>query len=152
MFKRILVPVDGSKAAGLGLDTAIKLAKDQDAVLIILHVVDNRVITQGMGMGGIGIERLFDSLRAGGKQILAKAQARALKQQARAKIIIDESNVRSVSDVIVRQARKLRSDLIVIGTHGRRGLSRLVMGSDAEGVVRTAPSPVMLVRSRSARR
>ena len=93
MFKRILVPVDGSKAAGLGLDTAIKLAKDQDAVLIILHVVDNRVITQGMGMGGIGIERLFDSLRASGKQILAKAQARALKQQARAKIIIDESNV-----------------------------------------------------------
>lgn len=151
MFKRILVPVDGSNASGLGLDTAIKLAKDQDAALFILHVVDNRVITQSMGMGGIGVDRLFESLRASGKQVLAKAQARALKHHARTKIILDESSVRSVSDVIVRQARKLRADLIVIGTHGRRGLSRMVMGSDAEGVVRTAPAPVMLVRSRTQR-
>lgn len=152
MFKRILVPVDGSNAAGLGLDTAIKLAKDQGAVLHVLHVVDNRVLTQGIGMGGgAGIERLFESLRASGKKVLAKAQARTLKHQVRTKIILDESTVRSVSDVIVRQAKKLRADLIVIGTHGRRGISRLVMGSDAEGVVRTAPVPVMLVRSKTKR-
>lgn len=152
MFKRILVPIDGSHASGLGLDMAIKLAKDQGATLCILHVLDNRVLTQGMGMGGIGMDRLFESLRASGKQILAKAAVRAQKKQLRPKIIMDESSVRTVSDVIVRQARKLRADLIVIGTHGRRGISRLVMGSDAEGVVRTAPVPVMLIRSKAAKR
>jgi len=52
-----------------------------------------------------------------------------------------------VADVILKQAKKTRADLIVMGTHGRRGVARLVMGSDAEGVVRGAPVPVLLVRS-----
>jgi nucleotide-binding universal stress UspA family protein len=50
----------------------------------------------------------------------------------------------------VRQAKKWRADLIVIGTHGRRGVSRLVMGSDAEQIVRTSPVPVMLVRGKKS--
>ena len=55
---------------------------------------------------------------------------------------------RRVADIIVQQARKLRADAIVIGTHGRRGISRMVMGSDAEEVVRTSPIPVVLVRGK----
>src|ERR1700685_3514197 len=51
-----------------------------------------------------------------------------------------------VADVIISQAKKQRADLIVLGTHGRRGVTRLVMGSDAEGVVRRSPVPVLLVR------
>ena len=52
------------------------------------------------------------------------------------------------ADLIVRQAKKWHADLIVIGTHGRRGVRRIVMGSDAEQIVRTSPVPVMLVRSK----
>jgi nucleotide-binding universal stress UspA family protein len=61
-------------------------------------------------------------------------------------ILVESIGPRRVADIIIQQARKQRADAIVIGTHGRRGLSRLVMGSDAEEVVRTAPVPVTLVR------
>lgn len=151
MFKRILVPVDGSHASGLGLDAAIRLAKDQRAALCLLHIVDQRAITQNLaGEGGAAvIDQIFDSLRASGRQIAAKAEAKARKQRVRAKAVMVENISRSVADVIVGQARKYRADLIVIGTHGRRGVSRLVMGSDAEGVVRTTPVPVLLVRSKA---
>jgi len=149
MFKRILVPVDGSRTSGLGLDHAIRLAKDQDAALCILHVIDIRIMTQSLGMGAVGGERMFNALRASGKQILARAEAQAGKRLVPAKAILIENSVRGVADVIVAQAKKWRADLIVIGTHGRRGLSRMVMGSDAEGVVRYAPAPVLLVRSKA---
>lgn len=150
MFKRILVPVDGSHASGLGLDAAIRLAKDQRAALCLLHVIDERAITQNLaGEGGAAvIDQLIDSLHASGKQIVARAEAKTRKQRVRAIPVLIDNTIRSVADVIVGQARKYRADLIVIGTHGRRGISRLVMGSDAEGVVRTSPVPVLLVRSK----
>ncbi|MNC85079.1 hypothetical protein D3C83_06550 [compost metagenome] len=95
---------------------------------------------------------MLDSLRAGGKEVLAKAEAKARKQRVRVKTVLVENVIRSVADVIVGQARKWRADLIVLGTHGRRGISRLVMGSDAEGVVRTTPVPVLLLRSKAGKR
>ena len=58
-----------------------------------------------------------------------------------------ESTQRDAAGTIVAQARKRRAELIVLGTHGRRGMLRLVLGSDAEQVVRTAPAPVLLVRA-----
>lgn len=149
MYKRILVPVDGSRASGLGLDHAIRLAKEQEATLYVLHVVDIRVITQSLGMGAAGSERLFTSLRNSGRQILKKAEAQAGRRRIAIKSVLVENSIRGVDHTIVAQAKKLRADLIVIGTHGRRGFSRMVMGSDAEGVVRAAPVPVLLVRSKA---
>jgi nucleotide-binding universal stress UspA family protein len=93
------------------------------------------------------VDSLLESLRTGGRQILDKAQARLRKQHLKAKAVLVENIARGVADIIVEQARNWRADLIVIGTHGRRGLSRVVMGSDAEGVVRTSPVPVLLVRA-----
>ncbi|HET9405545.1 MAG TPA: universal stress protein [Burkholderiales bacterium] len=151
MFKRILVPVDGSRTSWLGLDKAIRLAREQRATLCLLHVVDERVTTQYFEGGAAAIDRLLDSLLEGGKRVLARAEAKARKQRVRVKTVLVENVIRSVADVIVGQARKWRADLIVIGTHGRRGVSRLVMGSDAEGVVRTTPVPVLLVRSKAGR-
>jgi nucleotide-binding universal stress UspA family protein len=55
-----------------------------------------------------------------------------------------------VADIVTRQARRWKADLIVMGTHGRRGVNRMIMGSDAELVVRNAPMPVLLVRSGSS--
>jgi len=139
--------VDGSHTSGLGLDKAIRLAKDQRAALCVVHVVDERVITQNLDSAGVEVDQLLASLRAGGRQILARAEAKARTQRVRVKAVLVENILRSVADVIIGQARKWRADLIVIGTHGRRGVSRLVMGSDAEGVVRSTPVPVLLVRS-----
>ena len=65
--------------------------------------------------------------------------------------VLAENLAGRVADVIVRQARRQRADLLVLGTHGRRGLTRMVMGSDAELVVRYAPAPVLLVRAAGGR-
>lgn len=151
MYKRILVPIDGSRTSTFGFDEAIGLAKQQDADLCVLHVLDNRVLMHSVGIGPAGVGRLVESLRSSGKQLLARAETKARKHQVPVKTVLIENNVRSVADVIVKQARKWRADLIVIGTHGRRGVSRLVMGSDAEGVVRETTVPVLLVRSKPRR-
>jgi nucleotide-binding universal stress UspA family protein len=147
MFKKILVPVDGSPTANKGLAEAVKLAKGQKATLVVLHVVDENVVTQSALGGGYFIEGLLEGLLENGKKVLAKAVADAKKQGIKVQPVLIEDIGMAVSEVIVAQAKKLKADVIVLGTHGRRGVSRLLMGSDAEGVVRAATVPVLLVRS-----
>ena len=81
MFKKILVPVDGSPTSGKGLQQAVKLAKAQNATLIVLHVVDENIVTQSALGGGYFIEGLLEGLLENGKKVLAKAVAEAKKQQ-----------------------------------------------------------------------
>ena len=147
MFKRILVPIDGSRTSNLGLATAVRMAKSQRAALCILHVVDESVVTRNVEAGAAMIDRLLVSLRESGEKTLDKAQAEVRKRGLRSKPVLVESMLRSVADVIVGQAKKWRADLIVMGTHGRRGITRVVMGSAAEGAVRISPVPVLLVRT-----
>ena len=149
MFKRILVPIDGSRTSDSGLNTAIRMARDERAELILLHVVDENVLAlSGEYAGATYMDRMMASMREGGKKIIAKGAATAKKQSVTAKTVLLESvGPRRVADIIVQQARKQRADAIVIGTHGRRGISRMVMGSDAEEVVRGSPVPVVLVSS-----
>jgi nucleotide-binding universal stress UspA family protein len=152
MFKRILVPIDGSATSQRGLDEAIKLAQDQRATLCLLHVVDERVLTQAIDAGAVAIDSMLESMHDSGKKILAQAEAKVRKRRLRSQSVLIDNLVRSVADVIVAQAKKWRADVIVIGTHGRRGVSRLVMGSDAEGVVREATVPVLLVKAAARKR
>ena len=151
MFKKILVPVDGSPTANKGLLEAVKLAKSQKATLIVLHVVDENVVTQSAMGGGYFIEGLLEGLLENGKKVLAKAVADAKKQRVTVKPVLIEDIGFTVAEIIVAQAKKLKADVIVLGTHGRRGVSRLLMGSDAEGVVRTTTVPVLLVRAAGKR-
>ena len=153
MFKRILVALDGSHTADLGLDEAIKVAKDQDASLFLFHVVDEHSVVQyaGAGMGGVGgagLEELLDKMREEGKLIVAKAEAKARDAGVPTESLVVEQLMGPISDLIIEQVNKWNADLIVLGTHGRRGIRRIVMGSDAEGVVRSTPVPILLVRSR----
>jgi nucleotide-binding universal stress UspA family protein len=149
MYKRILVPLDGSATSRAGLNEALKLAKNQKAELCLLHVVDNRPIVQNVGAGVVGIERMVEAAFSNGKKLLAKTEAAVKKLRIPVKTILLENNAGDIGSVIAGQARKSRASLIVIGTHGRRGVSRLVMGSDAESVVREATMPVLMVRSRA---
>jgi nucleotide-binding universal stress UspA family protein len=147
VYKRILVPLDGSATSKLGLKEALRLAKGQNASLCLLHVVDEVFVTQA-AEGLIVADQIFERLRAGGKKVLAAGLAQARKRGVRARAVLLETMTAPVADVIVRQARARKADLIVIGTHGRRGVRRAVMGSDAEQVLRSSPVPVLMVRSK----
>ena len=153
MFKRILVPVDGSRTSEAGLKTALRMARDDKVELVLLHVVDENVLVlSGEYAGTSYLDRLIADMREGGRKVIGKAAALAKKQGVAAKTVLVESiGPRRVADVIVQQAKRQRADAIVIGTHGRRGLSRMVMGSDAEEVVRSSPVPVVLVRAGAKR-
>jgi nucleotide-binding universal stress UspA family protein len=112
----------------------------------LLHVVNEFYAFATLDGMAPGVD-LVPSLREGGRRILAKAQAVAKKAGIQAKTILRERVGGPAADAIVPEARKQGADLIVIGTHGRRGVRRLVLGSDAELVVRSSPVPVLLVRS-----
>ena len=148
-YRKILVAVDGSTASAKGLREALRLAKAEGARLFILHVVDEYpafAALDGMMAGAPGAD-LVPALREGGKRVLAKAKTTAGKAGVRAKAILREMLSGPAAYPIVREAKKVGADLIVLGTHGRRGVRRLVLGSDAEQVVRTASVPVLLVRA-----
>lgn len=147
MYKRILVPVDGSASSKRGLQEALRLARNQKARLVLLHVVEEQFVTQA-AEAMVFSEKLFEAMRAGGRKVLARAEALARKGGVKALAVLREAVTVPVADMVVREARRQRADLIVIGTHGRRGLTRAVMGSDAEDVVRASPVPVLLVRAK----
>jgi nucleotide-binding universal stress UspA family protein len=150
MFQRILVPIDGSPTSAAGLRQAIALAEDQGATLYLLHVVDELVVTQGFDGTAFAVQSEIDAvinaLRRQGKRLLDKAAEAANRRSVKYETLLVDTFGHAVADVIAEQAKKRRVGLIVMGTHGRRGITRLVMGSDAEGVVRSARVPVMLVR------
>jgi nucleotide-binding universal stress UspA family protein len=145
MYKKILVPVDGSDTSLLGLWEAIRLAKDQKAEVRLLHVVHDFLVAGGHG-AAVYTSQLRKDLRDRGEAVLKDAAGVARHQGVEAETKIAETPGGGVGTVIVEEAQNWPADLIVLGTHGRRGIRRLVMGSDAEYVVRTTPVPVLLVR------
>ena len=148
-YKRIMVPVDGSPTSGKGLREAIRLAKGQRARLHLVHVVDLHYVLINTGEAAVNLDDILPALEQNGRRILRKAEDLVKRHSLKCSTALLETMTGPAAFPIVRQARKWRADLIVIGTHGRRGVKRLVMGSDAEQIVRTAPVPVMLVRSGS---
>ncbi|MBV8467531.1 MAG: universal stress protein [Burkholderiales bacterium] len=146
MYKRILVPTDGSPTAHKGLQEACALARTVGASLRLLNVVDSRIIyTDFSGFSNYG--DLLDALCKNGEEVLMEAKKFAMTSGVSAETKLIETQAATVSDVILQEVESWPADLIVMGTHGRRGLSHLVMGSDAESVLRLAKVPVLLVRA-----
>jgi nucleotide-binding universal stress UspA family protein len=146
MYKRILCPVDGSDSSKRSTSEAIMLAKESCATILFLHVID----TFYPILDGIETTNYIEVIKAWHEQgisLLEQAKANALAGGVNAESIILETISNRVSDIIISQANKWSADLIVMGTHGRRGLNHLIMGSDAEAVIRTSPVPVLTVRS-----
>lgn len=145
MYQKILVPVDGSKTAQRGLQEALKLAKALGASVRLIHVVNEfAVIATYEGMVYSG--ELVEALRKSGKQLLEKAEQEVKAAGVAVQSELIEARSGQAGSEIVHDASNSKCELIVLGTHGRRGLSRLLMGSDAEQVVRQATVPVLLVR------
>ena len=145
MYGKILVPVDGSDTAARGLNEAIKIAKVQGSQLRLIHVV-NEFILDYTFSPNLYAANLIESLVKAGRAVLDAAEATAKREGVKADSVLLESIGGSAADLILAQANSWQADLIVMGTHGRRGLARVALGSDAEHVVRTATVPVLLVR------
>lgn len=147
MYQRILVPIDGSATSNRGLDEAIQLARQTGAQLQLMHVVDELVLTMGFeAYAGVAGD-LVGILKAAGEKILADGKARALDAGVKAETKLFEGFSPRLDDLVAEQVKAWGADLIVIGTHGRRGAGRLLMGSGAEQIVRSACVPVLLVRA-----
>jgi len=127
------------------LKEALRLAKDQHARLRLLHAVDEMIVFN-TPESSINVPRLVKALERGGKRLLGKAGRLALSKGVKPEFELWENAGGRVADVIVERAKRWRADLIVMGTHGRRGVNRMLMGSDAELVVRNAATPVLLVK------
>lgn len=151
VYRKILVPIDGSLTSNRGLVEAIELAKDQSATLRLVHVLDELILGPG-AEAVVYLGNTVDMLRDAGKQLLADAEAMVREQGLKVETVVLEVMGGRAAESIVAEANKWGADLIVLGTHGRRGAKRLVMGSDAEEIVRTTPIPVLLVRSEATAR
>jgi nucleotide-binding universal stress UspA family protein len=145
MYQRILVPVDGSATSERGLREAVKLASGQNTRLLFLHVVDDYTTLSDMTSAS-GYEEMLKRLRQYGLDVLSKAKHEAEAASIHCETLLREVTGKRVADVIVEQAGQHACDAIVMGTHGRRGFTRLTLGSAAEGVARISPVPVLLVR------
>lgn len=145
MYQRILVPLDGSPTAESGLREAIGLAAELKAKLLLLHIVDDFAMLVEMSVVA-NYQDILKGLRHYGLEVLAKARHAAEKDGVHVETLLREVTQERVADVIVGQAKQHACDLIVMGTHGRRGFSRVALGSNAELVARTSPVPVLLVR------
>lgn len=145
MYKKILVAVDGSATSLRGLDEALRVAKTTGGRLMLVHVVNELIVGE---LPAAGYDLIMVSLRESATKVLEEAAARVRRSDVPCEQKLIETLGGRAADEIVREARQWPADLIVLGTHGRRGLKRLAMGSDAELVLRLAPVPVLMVRDK----
>ena len=146
MYQRILVAVDGSSTSDRALQEAIGFAKEQHAVLRIVHVID--VVPIILDVEFIDVGAMQRALHQSGQQVLdrAREKVRAAGIDAETRLVETDTPAQRPANKIVQEARAWPAELLVIGTHGRRGLDHLLLGSIAEAVARLAPMPVLLIR------
>ena len=150
MYQRILVPYDGSGTSSRGLDEAIRLARLTGATLRLMHMVDVLMFATGFETATAYTGDLIPYMRQAGEKVLQEGKARAESAGVETETFLVEGMATRLSEAVSNQVLAWGADLVVIGTHGRRGVGRLLLGSDAEQIVRTAPVPVLLVRAAEA--
>ena len=146
MYQRILVPIDGSATSERALQEAIKLAAGK-AQLRLVYVVEEAYPLDAEGYAYIDYSAVQEAVRKTGERTLAQAAVKVRRSGITAETTLLDVRGERVASVIDNEALNWKADLIVIGTHGRSGLSRMLLGSVAEDVVRGASIPVLLVRA-----
>ena len=147
MYQRILAPIDGSPSSKQGLAEAVAVARLTGGRLRLVHVINEPFVAMGLdGALSTGAD-LFQIVRDAAQAVLADAMAGVRLAGVDVDGQLLDSFEGRVCDLVVKAAQDWPADLIVIGTHGRRGVGRLLLGSDAEQILRLAPVPVLLVRS-----
>lgn len=146
MFKRILVAVDGSTTSEQALSHAMDLARSHGAQLLVLHVVEEVFLNVGEEI--VDPRALWQAMSVGGQKTLERYvdQVKSAGLSAESRLIELRDLGETVAGSVVNEAETWGADLIVLGTHGRRGWRRLLLGSTAEEVARLAKTPVLLIR------
>ena len=150
MYKRILVPYDGSPTSTRGLDEAIAFARSSGGSLRLVHMIDELSFVTGFETYPAYASSVLPFMKENAERLLAEGKARAAAQGVQADSVLADNLTQRLSDFVADEARRWNADLVVLGTHGRRGVGRALLGSDAEQILRTAPVPVLLVRAAPA--
>ena len=144
---RIVVPLDFSFSSLKALEFAADLAKPFAAELIVLFVVESVLYVVPNYGGGAAMQQMAIEQRRASERHLARIERRYARKGVRLRSIIQTG---MPAEAIVELAKRSKADLIVMATHGRTGISRLLMGSVAERVVRTATCPVLTLHGGAA--
>ena len=152
MFDKILVPIDGSATSHCGLSQAIELAKLTGGRIRLIHAISDALSALGGEAAMLCSDEIHTAVTAAGSRILAEAAALVEAERISVDTVLCEPCASRLSDQVEDAAKSWGANLIVIGSHGRRGVQRLFLGSDAEQIMRVATVPVLLVRDVAGQR
>ncbi len=147
MYQNILVPVDGSATSMRGLDQAIAMARLTNGRIRLMHIVDELSFALATDAYASYVGDWLSVLRANGARLLQECLQKVEAADISVDTVLRDNLDGSVHELVTKEAATWPADLIVLGTHGRRGAKRLFLGSSAENILRTAPVPVLLVRA-----
>lgn len=150
MYERILVSIDGSNPSNRAIDEAVKLVALSQGKIRLVSVVPSlaNAYAAGAYSGFVPLESQ-ESFEKETDEILANAQVELKKRgvDAETKLVSLEAGTDEIADAVLREAQAWNADVIVLGTHGRRGINRLLLGSVAETLLRITTLPILLVKA-----
>ena len=149
MYRRIMVAVDGSDTSNKALVAANEMANYSGGrtVLRLIHVLDEMAYFTGFDPYGGQSGELIKIMRETGVKILADALAIVQAAGIEADTVLIDKFGERLGETVAAEAQSWKADLIVVGTHGRRRVGRMFLGSGAEQIIRLAPVPVLVIRT-----
>lgn len=146
MYKRILVPVDGSETSTKALVAALQLAREGDGRVRLIHALEALSQLIGYDQFGTYTADLLGIMREAGNRVLQDGLDIARAAGVEADSVLYDQFDQRLADVVTAAVTDWDADLVVVGTHGRRGFGRALMGSGAEQIIRQATVPVLVIR------
>lgn len=149
MYRRILVAVDGSPTSNKAVTAALEMASYSGgrSVVRLIHVLDDMAYLKGLDPYAVQSYSVINLMQETGEKILASALAIVDSAGVQADTVLVDCSGVQMAEAIASEAEKWDASILVVGTHGRRGVRRMLMGSGAEHIIRLAPCPVLVVRS-----
>lgn len=150
MYKRLLVAVDGSDTSNKALVAALELAREGGGRVLLFHAIDDLPYVSNLDLYAGSAGDVLGIVRQNGERVLREARAIAESAGVAVDDVLDEKFGERLGDMVAAAATRWQADLIVLGTHGRRGFGRMVLGSGAEQIIRAAPVAVLVIRNHGA--
>lgn len=149
MYRRILVAVDGSETSNKALTAALEMASYSSgrSVIRLIHVLDEMAYFMGLDPYAGQSYSVISVMREAGEKILAEGLAIVQSAGVNADTVLVDHLGSHLAETVAAEAKAWDAGLVVVGTHGRKGIARLLLGSGAEQIIRLASCPVLVVRS-----
>ena len=148
MYRRILVAVDGSATSNKALVAALEMASYSGgrSVIRLIYVLDELVYLPGLDPHAGQFGSAIYAMREAGEKVLAAGLAIVQSAGVQGDTVLVDRLGAHLAETVAEQATQWNASLLVVGTYGRRGVGRMLMGSGAEQIIRLAPCPVLVVR------